>query len=550
MSPTATVITQPSNLSSPLSLNPNRQQDYSGTGSTSSLFTTSFPTTNWYQYQGADQYQPKLLSPTWNPFSTAQYSYNVYGSPYSNNVVDTLAELTDQLAELALDRRPQKRPPPSYLCHLCFQKGHYIKDCPQARPKGEGKTPYQGRKRCFGEYKCPKCKKKVDVWKFLVQYGPGMYQVPYKRVSTQTGRNGNNIKLIQEQSNTRINFKDREGSEEKICIIRGSVEACNIAENLIREFITNQPVLESEDMWVPIGSLSGAKLTINDEDKGLSTKRITIKGTKEQINVAKSLIEDVVEEALQSQQRIEASLSKREPRIPPKSPENLKKVDSPKVERISPVPGQPDSQFEVYVSAMVDPSRFWLQIVGPKATELDCLVEEMTEYYNKPENRKLHVLENVNKGDLVAAVFQYRAEVLNVIDTDSTDRKAELYYVDYGDTDTLSCKDIYELRTDFLRLHFQAIECFLARVQPVGDNWSEEAVDKFEEWTHVAQWQKLSAKLNGYSVREKTRAKREGSPVPGVDLFEISNEQDLDVAEELVKAGLAVFKKRCRYTNK
>ncbi|KAK2725406.1 hypothetical protein QYM36_000042 [Artemia franciscana] len=29
-----------------------------------------------------------------------------------------------------------------------------------ARPKGEGLTPYQGKKRCFGEYKCPKCKRK------------------------------------------------------------------------------------------------------------------------------------------------------------------------------------------------------------------------------------------------------------------------------------------------------------------------------------------------------------------------------------------------------
>lgn len=32
--------------------------------------------------------------------------------------------------------------------------------CLQARPKGEGLTPYQGKKRCFGEYKCPKCKRK------------------------------------------------------------------------------------------------------------------------------------------------------------------------------------------------------------------------------------------------------------------------------------------------------------------------------------------------------------------------------------------------------
>lgn len=56
---------------------------------------------------------------------------------------------------------------------------------------------------------------------------------------------------------------------------------------------------------------------------------------------------------------------------------------------------------------MVNPSRFWLQIVGPKATQLDCLVEEMTEYYSKQDNLNLHLLENVKQGDLVAAVFKY-----------------------------------------------------------------------------------------------------------------------------------------------
>lgn len=30
----------------------------------------------------------------------------------------------------------------------------------QARPQGNGLTPYQGGGRCFGEYQCPKCKRK------------------------------------------------------------------------------------------------------------------------------------------------------------------------------------------------------------------------------------------------------------------------------------------------------------------------------------------------------------------------------------------------------
>lgn len=57
-------------------------------------------------------------------------------SPYGslNNIVDGLNSLTDHFSDLSLSsepRKPSKRPPPNYLCHLCFNKGHYIKDCPQ-----------------------------------------------------------------------------------------------------------------------------------------------------------------------------------------------------------------------------------------------------------------------------------------------------------------------------------------------------------------------------------------------------------------------------------
>ncbi|KAK7498586.1 hypothetical protein BaRGS_00010246, partial [Batillaria attramentaria] len=90
-----------------------------------------------------------------NPFQTSN-------SQALNSPFGSIQDLADHFSDLSLsiDRKPGKRPPSSYLCHLCFNKGHYIKDCPQARPKGEGLTPYQGKKRCFGEYKCPKCKRK------------------------------------------------------------------------------------------------------------------------------------------------------------------------------------------------------------------------------------------------------------------------------------------------------------------------------------------------------------------------------------------------------
>lgn len=76
-----------------------------------------------------------MLSPTWSPFPTAQYLYNPY-SGAATAAADPIQELGEQLADLSLlERRLIKRPPATYLCHLCFQKGHYIKDCPQVSAK-------------------------------------------------------------------------------------------------------------------------------------------------------------------------------------------------------------------------------------------------------------------------------------------------------------------------------------------------------------------------------------------------------------------------------
>ncbi|XP_011301519.1 zinc finger CCHC domain-containing protein 24 isoform X1 [Fopius arisanus] len=131
---------------------------------------------NWVYLAITDQNPPphsdqsKLLPTVWGNFPTANTHHQSYlqkgplspGSvPIGGSLVESIGDLAEHFNELGLlDRKPTKRPPSTYLCHLCFKKGHYIRDCPQARPKGEGLTPYQGKKRCFGEYKCSKCKRK------------------------------------------------------------------------------------------------------------------------------------------------------------------------------------------------------------------------------------------------------------------------------------------------------------------------------------------------------------------------------------------------------
>lgn len=77
----------------------------------------------WNNFPGVSS-QPYLHQSTLNPSRPAR--------PVRSNTMESVADLTEQFSELTVsNRRTQRRPPSTYLCHLCFKKGHYIRDCPQ-----------------------------------------------------------------------------------------------------------------------------------------------------------------------------------------------------------------------------------------------------------------------------------------------------------------------------------------------------------------------------------------------------------------------------------
>lgn len=60
----------------------------------------------------------------------------------------------------------------------------------------------------------------------------------------------------------------------------------------------------------------------------------------------------------------------------------------------------------------------------------------------------------------------YRGRVCDPFEDQSSGEKHLIYFVDFGDSDEVDAEDICELRTDFLTLGFQAVECFLANIDP------------------------------------------------------------------------------------
>ncbi|XP_071884167.1 tudor and KH domain-containing protein [Anas platyrhynchos] len=208
-------------------------------------------------------------------------------------------------------------------------------------------------------------------------------------------------------------------------------------------------------------------------------------------------------------------------------------VAVPKFEVPSPEFGFPAAEpLEVYVSAAENPDHFWVQLVGERSLQLDQLAARMAQYYEG--SGRTAELAAVQAGDIVAAPYGadgawYRARVLGVLPGGGWD----LYYVDFGDNGEAQPGELRALRSDFLSLPFQAIECSLAGVAPVGTEWAEAALDAFEQLTHCARWKPLRARVCSYGRRGPRTWPRIALSL-----------EDLDVAAELVRLGHAAPRPR------
>ncbi|XP_058684786.1 tudor and KH domain-containing protein-like isoform X2 [Poecile atricapillus] len=190
-----------------------------------------------------------------------------------------------------------------------------------------------------------------------------------------------------------------------------------------------------------------------------------------------------------------------------------------------------DEHLHVYVSAAESPGHFWIQLLGTRSLQLDKLTAEMGHFY---QSSPAVPPPSVHPGAIVAAPYLedgewYRARVLGTLDNGHLD----LYYVDFGDNGEAPPEALRALRSDFLSLPFQAIECSLAGIVPNGDTWQEAALDEFDRLTHCAQWTPLVARICSYGQSGLgTR--------PSVRLFTEHHGQSLDVGAELVRLGYAV----------
>ncbi|XP_074422739.1 tudor and KH domain-containing protein isoform X1 [Larus michahellis] len=420
-------------------------------------------------------------------------------------------------------------------------------------------------------------------------------QVPRAAVKSIIGRKGATIKKLRQETGARINVEREEEGEETALLISGSPSQVCRAKAAIHQIVTESTPV-SEQLCVPqraVGRIigrggetvrgicrsSGAKVLCEREaDAGLAPIRvIQLSGTQKEVAAAKKLImeklmeedafrKELAQSAVKRCQRKQPLGSRRELEpLPDGAPEpreedggsswgegsllGQEEVEDESDELEEPAAGpdtavpkfevpspdfsfQADEHLEVYISATENPNHFWVQIVGHRSLQLDKLTAEMGQYYQSCGHAA--ELSTVQAGDIVAAPYAddgewYRARVLGTLENGNFD----LHYVDFGDNGEAPREALRALRSDFLSLPFQAIECSLAGIVPVGPGWEEAALDAFDRLTHCAQWKPLLAKISSYVQSGLC-------PRPNVRLYDVRHGENLDVGAELVRLGYAV----------
>lgn len=373
-------------------------------------------------------------------------------------------------------------------------------------------------------------------------------KVPQHVVGIIIGKDGTNIKQLRGEFGVRFNFDRDEVSEktignatsnkrsDRILEIRGQREKVRDAEQKIHAIIAETPKYVETEVFVPtdtcgriIGkggqsiremcSVSGAKIVVErNENISLGKqRRINISGTTVQVEYAKLLIKEKVEQAKADSYKYG------------KNGDDFKQknfYDFPNV--TLPNTGE---YFQVFVSSCKGPDHFWVQLVSKESTKLDMMTSELLDVYGKlrPEEERL---DSGSVGDICVAPYDgdgewYRAAISKL----NQDRTAEVYYLDYGDTGLVKLDDLKKIRPEYKELFAQAVLCKLP-IKPSGEQWTDEAIEEFKKITHCAQWKPIMSKVIHLQ-------KTDNQATPVLQLVDTLQDEDVDVSVTMAQKGYA-----------
>ncbi|KAE8589413.1 hypothetical protein XENTR_v10017554 [Xenopus tropicalis] len=181
--------------------------------------------------------------------------------------------------------------------------------------------------------------------------------------------------------------------------------------------------------------------------------------------------------------------------------------------------------FNAVITDIQTPSRFFCQQLQ-NGQQLAELMESMEKHYKTaPVSPGFSPI----AGEICSALFTednrwYRATVLDRVSEDS----ALVGYVDFGNVEHLPVSRLRPIPARMLAFPLQAIQCSLEGVRPASKTWTKEATTK------------MASLVANKMITVRVITESEGSLM--VELLDGSVNPELDIARQLILAGLAVDK--------
>ncbi|XP_009960027.1 PREDICTED: tudor domain-containing protein 15-like, partial [Leptosomus discolor] len=137
-----------------------------------------------------------------------------------------------------------------------------------------------------------------------------------------------------------------------------------------------------------------------------------------------------------------------------------------------------NSSYPAFVVYVVNPSEFWVQTCEYE-DEFQALMKNIADTYNRCGADEM-VLKNPEPGLLCCARYgkdmhYYRGVVIEVLHVNIA-----VYFLDFGNTDTVPCYDVKTLLPEFSDLPALAVCCALAYTFPVDGVWVKKETDFFK----------------------------------------------------------------------
>lgn len=191
-------------------------------------------------------------------------------------------------------------------------------------------------------------------------------------------------------------------------------------------------------------------------------KICAIEGSAEGINIALDMIRQKFPEKKYPHVTLEQIL-------PLKIPEEIPWITE--LMQLSLVEGMNN---DVVICHIVKPNQFFVQLpTHPTYPSLRILDENMTQLYETTESPPAP--DELSKGMILVAKWYSRWVRVYIEQPDPHGEQHLVRLVDHGGYWVFSNTEMRKIRSDYLSLPFQAIEIFLANVQPKDGEWNQEA---------------------------------------------------------------------------